>query len=163
MPEYPGTDISPTVGIQLEHKCSGNLLIDLAVVNEIEVIFAPSSQSAELEHKTFEYILVACWPYLISPNVYCKASKAALNLHPSLLPKYRGANPVDEQIKYGENQLGITLHELDQSFDTGPVVRQASFELSKDSYNRQNIEYRAARFGAALFIQAIESNYAARR
>ncbi len=160
VPEYPGTGISVADNLLFEHKGRGNPLIEIAVANEIEVIFAPSGHTPELEHKTFAYILVACWPYLIRPDIYQLASKAALNLHPSLLPKYRGANPVDEQVRLGEQQLGITLHELDQGFDTGPVVRQNSFKLDKNSYHRDNIEYQAAKLGAALFIQAIEKSYA---
>ncbi|MCP4186078.1 MAG: hypothetical protein GY763_00590 [Gammaproteobacteria bacterium] len=158
IPEYPGV-IPETDNLLTEQKGSKNPLINLAETNEIGVIFAPSGHTPELEHKAFEYILVACWPYLLSPAACQLANKAALNLHPSLLPKYRGANPVDEQIEYCENQLGITLHELDQTFDTGPIVKQAGFKLDKKSYYRENLEYQAAKLGAALFIQMTENNY----
>ncbi len=159
VPEYPGVGLSVTDNFLFEQEDRGNPLIKLAVANEIEVIFAPPGHRPELEHKIFEYILVACWPYLLDSSICQLAGKAALNLHPSLLPKYRGANPVDEQIRHGENQLGVSLHVLDQDFDTGPIVKQVGFELDKKSYNRENIEYQAAKLGAALFIQVIENNY----
>ncbi len=157
VPEYAGIGISVTDALRFEHKGGHNPLIELAATNDIEVIYAPSGHHIELAHKAFEYILVACWPCLISADVYELASAAAFNLHPSLLPKYRGANPVDDQVRLGEVQLGITLHELDQGMDTGPIVGQTGFELADDSYSRENIEHQAAKLGAALFMQVITS------
>ncbi|MCP3689760.1 MAG: hypothetical protein GY784_15245 [Gammaproteobacteria bacterium] len=155
VPEYAGVNTPVTDGLLFEQKGRDNPLIKLAVANEIEVIFAPSGCHDELSHKAFEYILVACWPGLISPDVYGLAGTAAFNLHPSLLPEYRGANPLEEQIRLGELRLGVTLHELDQGMDTGPIVRQSGFELAQDAYCRENIENRAAKLGAELFVQVI--------
>jgi methionyl-tRNA formyltransferase len=55
-----------------------------------------------------------------------------LNIHPSLLPRYRGANPYFWVIHNRESTTGVTLHYMDQQFDTGPVIRQESVELQPD-------------------------------
>lgn len=54
-----------------------------------------------------------------------------INCHPSLLPKYRGANPYFHIIKNGETTTGITLHFADENFDTGKIITRESFPLMK--------------------------------
>lgn len=54
-----------------------------------------------------------------------------INCHPSILPKYRGANPYFHIIKNGEKTSGITLHFADESFDTGRIIAQEVFPLMK--------------------------------
>ena len=83
------------------------------------------------------------------------ASKAAMNLHPSLLPKYRGANPVEEQLNGGEQNLGVSLHLLSDEFDAGDIVKQAKFELPETA-DRWAIERQAADLGSRLYIEACE-------
>lgn len=52
-----------------------------------------------------------------------------INSHPSLLPEYRGANPYFNIINNGEKKSGITLHFMDETFDTGDIIYQKEFEL----------------------------------
>ena len=56
----------------------------------------------------------------------------AVNLHGALLPKYRGANPVQWAIINGENEIGVTLHEMDRGLDSGPIIHQVRIELRDD-------------------------------
>ncbi len=49
---------------------------------------------------------------------------ASLNIHPSPLPRYRGVDPVFHALWRGERRLGVTLHRLDEAFDTGPILDQ---------------------------------------
>ena len=57
--------------------------------------------------------------------------KGFINCHPSILPKYRGGNPYFHIIKDGEKMSGITLHFADENFDTGKIIAQEIFPLSK--------------------------------
>jgi len=66
-----------------------------------------------------------------------------INSHPSLLPKYRGACPYFHIINDGEKESGITLHLMDENFDTGDIVYQEKFELLPNEtmgtlFNRTN-------------------------
>lgn len=56
-----------------------------------------------------------------------------VNLHPSLLPRYRGANPYFWVINNRENETGITLHFMDEEMDTGPIVDQSRVSLDADT------------------------------
>jgi len=102
------------------------------------------------------YLLVACWPELLSKKVLRRVSIAALNLHPSLLPAYRGADPITDQLCTDDVNFGITLHLLNEHFDEGDIVLQKPLDAG-DLTDKTTIENLAAESGAELFIQALQT------
>ena len=71
-----------------------------------------------------EIIIVACFPYKIPKDVYEYPQKGSYNIHPSLLPLYRGPTPLFWQFYFGEKNTGITIHALDDNYDTGDIIVQ---------------------------------------
>jgi methionyl-tRNA formyltransferase len=67
--------------------------------------------------------------YLISREMITLAGLGAVNLHPSLLPAYRGRAPLNWAILNGERLLGLTAHFVDEGMDTGDVIEQVSYEI----------------------------------
>lgn len=66
------------------------------------------------------------------PKVLLESVKVGfINVHPSLLPKYRGANPYSAVIIDNEKETGVTLHFMDENFDTGDIIAQSIVELSE--------------------------------
>ncbi len=126
----------------------------------IPLIYLPepsqSLRADKLDAFDADFLLLACWPYLLSPEIVNTAGKAALNLHPSLLPNYRGADPVAEQIHRQEKKLGVSLHLLSQAFDKGDIIGQAELEFDAKFPGRDLIEARAAEIGTGLFIELIQ-------
>ena len=57
----------------------------------------------------------------------------SINIHPSLLPSYRGGNPYFWVIKNREKKTGVTLHIMDENFDTGPVICQEEYQLNENA------------------------------
>jgi methionyl-tRNA formyltransferase len=70
--------------------------------------------------------------YLIPPEMVALASCGAVNLHPSLLPSYRGRASINWAILKGETKLGLTGHFVDEAADSGDVIEQVSYELRED-------------------------------
>lgn len=68
----------------------------------------------------------------IVPPALLELPHGALNLHPSLLPRYRGATPIPAAILAGDNETGVTLMRMDAGLDTGPVVAQIRVALEGD-------------------------------
>jgi methionyl-tRNA formyltransferase len=66
--------------------------------------------------------LVMSFSYSIPASVFILPPNGFFNVHPGPLPRYRGADPVFQQIKNKERKAGVTIHKLDEGFDTGPVV-----------------------------------------
>lgn len=65
--------------------------------------------------------------------VFSAPEMGTLNLHPSLLPRYRGANPYFWVIKNRKNETGVTLHFMDDGMDTGPIVDQQRVQLDGET------------------------------
>jgi UDP-4-amino-4-deoxy-L-arabinose formyltransferase/UDP-glucuronic acid dehydrogenase (UDP-4-keto-hexauronic acid decarboxylating) len=69
---------------------------------------------------------------LLSEAVLACASRAAVNLHGSLLPRYRGRAPINWQILHGEKEGGVTLHHMVKKADAGDIVDQEPFPIGPD-------------------------------
>jgi methionyl-tRNA formyltransferase len=79
-----------------------------------------------------DLMITADYRYLLPLEVISRASRGAINLHPSLLPKYRGRAPLNWAILHGESELGLTAHCIDAGADTGDIVAQQRFTLEPD-------------------------------
>lgn len=157
IPEYPPSKSRSDDTLAVFQPDNQNRLVAFGNELEIPILYAPRSATNELASMLaaieFDFIVVACWPYRIPAQIVKFAKKAAMNIHPSLLPAYRGADPVKAQIENREKQLGVTLHLLSEEFDSGDII--ASRQLPQpDKLERGEIERLAARLGAEMFIEA---------
>lgn len=76
--------------------------------------------------------LVAAYGKIIPPNILDKFNNQIYNIHPSLLPKYRGPSPLQQQILDGVVKTGITLIQIDSQMDHGPIVAVAKDTIHPD-------------------------------
>jgi methionyl-tRNA formyltransferase len=100
--------------------------------------------------------VVACFPWRLPRGWIDAAPWGALNLHPSLLPAYRGPTPLFWQLRAGERETGITLHQVDEGLDTGSIVEQAPVELVAGA-SQEDIETLLAEVGAGLLVKALSA------
>ena len=73
--------------------------------------------------------LIMTFSYKISASVYSLPGKGFYNVHPGLLPEYRGVDPIFQQIKNQEKFAGVNIHQLDEGIDTGPIVMKERIPL----------------------------------
>ncbi len=78
--------------------------------------------------KRADLIILAGFMRLISPLLIDKSACPVINIHPSLLPRYPGTRGIEESFNSRDSKLGITIHRVDYGMDTGPVIKQISFE-----------------------------------
>jgi len=160
LPEFAPAQPVGKVPVRVDSGARENPFIVQARRLSIQMIYLPESLQASQAWKIAalkaDFLLVACWPYLLAPEIVSAVGKTALNLHPSILPNYRGVDPVAEQIKQQEKNFGVSLHLLSQRFDQGDIVSQARLVLENKFPNRELIETQAARIGANLFMKAID-------
>lgn len=79
-----------------------------------------------------DLLWVTDYRYLLPQPVLMYPCLGAVNLHPSLLPSYRGRASINWAILNGETRLGLTAHWLDNGIDTGDIISQRSFALAQD-------------------------------
>lgn len=97
-------------------------------------VFQPPSLRLEAAQQELaalqpDVIVVAAYGKLLPQAALSTPAHGCLNLHPSILPKYRGPSPVATAILDGEPATGVTLMLLDQGMDTGPIIAQKAFPL----------------------------------
>lgn len=79
----------------------------------------------------------------------------ALNIHPSLLPKYRGASPIQTAILNGDKETGITIILMDEKIDHGPIVSSSKFQVSSLKLTYNELSEKLADLGADLLIKTL--------
>ena len=100
------------------------------------------------------FAVVAAYAKLIPQSILDLFPRQVLNVHPSLLPLWRGPSPIESAIMHGDSQTGITIIVLDQDMDHGPMLAQEQTEIGTDEYFESLYE-RLAVQGANLLIKTI--------
>jgi methionyl-tRNA formyltransferase len=101
--------------------------------NNIEVLEPENLDSAfllALRSANCTLFIVASYGKIIPKDVLDMATSGALNVHPSLLPKYRGASPLQSAILADDKNVGVTIMLMDEQMDHGPIVAQEKVEIS---------------------------------
>ncbi len=79
-----------------------------------------------------DFILSFTFKHLVGEHVLSLAKRGAYNLHPSLLPQYRGRAPLNWQLLHGEPRVGMTLHRMVARADAGDIVAQQAIDVGPD-------------------------------
>jgi len=101
-----------------------------------------------------ELIVVAAYGQILPPDILDLPPYGCLNVHTSLLPKYRGAAPIQRAIANGDAETGVTIMKMDVGLDTGPTVAQRSTPIAPED-DSASLHERLARLGAELLVQTI--------
>lgn len=106
---------------------------------------------------TPDFIFVACFPEKLPDVALNWPHQKSINLHPSLLPRYRGPDPVFWQLRHNESQTGITLHELSDTLDAGPILHQQKIVFPPGA-TRAELNTLLAEQGALAFIHLLTTH-----
>jgi len=101
-----------------------------------------------------QVIVVAAYGLILPPEVLAIPPFGCLNIHASLLPKYRGASPVSGALLAGEEEMGITIMLMDEGMDTGPILAQARLPIALED-NQGSLTEKLAYLGADLLLETL--------
>ena len=118
-----------------------------------EKIGAPESVEALAALQPDLYVVVAYGQY-IPQRVINLAPYEAINVHPSLLPKYRGSAPIQWAILNGDTETGVSIIDVAKKMDAGDIIRQERYPLGPDETSA-TLHDKLAFFGAELLLKAI--------
>ena len=121
----------------------------------------PSSLNNEQELKNFEklspdLVVVVAYGQLIPKNFLNKTKYGFFNIHASLLPKWRGAAPIQRAIMNSDKNVGVSIMKIEEKLDSGPVLASREFKLNKNDTHGE-IEKKLSLEGASLLIQSLEN------
>ncbi len=109
---------------------------------------------AEIREMQPQVIVVAAYGQILRPQVLSVPPSGVINVHPSLLPKYRGASPIAGALLAGEEETGVTIMLMDEGMDTGPILAQISTKIRPEE-TTGSLGERLARMGADLLLETL--------
>jgi len=130
----------------------------VALAHDLSVLQPPSLRQpdavAELTALAPDVIVVAAYGQILPAEVLAIPLRSCLNVHASLLPRYRGAAPVAAAILVGEEETGVTIMLMDEGMDTGPILSQATCAIFPQD-TRESLSARLAQLGTDLLVDAL--------
>ena len=109
---------------------------------------------AELRQLQPDLIVVAAYGQILPPAILDLPAHGCLNIHTSLLPKYRGASPIQTALLHDEAETGVTIMKMDAGLDTGPMLACKATPIGHAD-NAETLHHRLAQIGAELIVQTI--------
>lgn len=109
-----------------------------------------------LEAARPDVIVVAAYGLLLPPWVLALPRLGCLNIHASLLPRWRGAAPIHRAIEAGDAETGITIMQMDQGLDTGDMLLVESLSIAADD-STATLHDKLAALGGRLVVEALEA------
>jgi methionyl-tRNA formyltransferase len=101
-------------------------------------------------------MVVAAYGLIVPPVVLAVPEHGCINIHASLLPRWRGAAPIQRAILAGDTHTGVSIMQMDAGLDTGPVLREEKIEIAAND-TAQTLHDKLAQLGARLIVQALEA------
>jgi methionyl-tRNA formyltransferase len=130
----------------------------LALSNGLEVVQPENLRVAGAVEKLASFvpdlIVVAAFGQILPSEVLALPKFGCINVHPSLLPRYRGASPIATAILQGDEITGVTIMLLDVGMDTGPILSRKEVSISADD-TTGSLAAKLAKVGAQLLMETL--------
>lgn len=107
-----------------------------------------------ISHWQPDMIVVAAYGQILSQNILDLAPAGSINVHASLLPRWRGAAPIQASILHGDTETGITIMLMDAGMDTGPILSQQVVQIGDDE-TAGELSIRLSHIGADLLMNTL--------
>ena len=109
---------------------------------------------AQLASWHADVLIVVAYGLIVPPEVLSLPPLGCINVHASLLPRWRGAAPIERAILAGDSSTGVSIMQLDAGLDTGPILLQRRIEISR-SHTGGSLRAELAALGAEALLEAL--------
>lgn len=109
----------------------------------------------KLSNISFDYAVVVSFGMILPEEIFERWPGVWLNVHPSMLPEYRGPSPMISALLDGRDHTGVTINSIVYEVDTGMIYAQTAFNIAKTD-NLDRLEEKAVIFGAPLLINVLD-------
>ncbi len=116
-----------------------------------------AAEQAHFADLGLDAAVVAAYGLILPPAILEAPRRGCLNIHASLLPRWRGAAPIQRAILAGDHETGITIMQMDEGLDTGPMLLAERLPISPSDTGAM-LHDRLAALGARLIVAALEQS-----
>jgi methionyl-tRNA formyltransferase len=113
-------------------------------------------ERAPLVQWASDVLIVVAYGLLLPPAALAVPRLGCLNIHASLLPRWRGAAPIQRAILAGDSATGVTIMQLDEGLDTGPTLAQRRVKIA-EGIDAAQLQTQLAEVGAALLLETLDA------
>ena len=153
-----GVYTSPAKKANRGMKFSISPVAEFAEAKNIEISSPPSISSSEelkkLQEMNLDMIIVVAYGLILPEEVINLPKLGCFNVHASLLPRWRGAAPIQRAMIEGDQTTGVTIMKMDKGLDTGDIGLQKEIKIEQQNYSE--LEKELANEGAELLINFID-------
>jgi len=103
-----------------------------------------------------DVMVVAAYGLILPPSVLQIPPRGCINIHASLLPRWRGAAPIHRALEAGDAETGITIMQMDEGLDTGPMLLRQALPIAATD-TTASLHDKLAQLGGSLIVQALHS------
>ena len=107
-------------------------------------------------HTEYDFFVIASYGKIIPQSILDIPKHGCLNVHPSLLPQYRGASPIETAILNDTKDTGVTIMLMDAQMDHGPIIKQAEYVFEKWPESKQEVHDALAHLGGRMLAEVIQ-------
>ncbi|PCH62916.1 MAG: methionyl-tRNA formyltransferase [SAR86 cluster bacterium] len=141
-------------------KITTSAVKDLAVSNDLQ-IFQPLSLKDELQQQTLaqlniDLLVVVAYGQILPQIVLDMPKYGCINVHASLLPKWRGAAPIERAILAGDTQTGVTIMQMDAGLDTGAMLVSELVDINPEE-DRLSLEKKLSEAGCTALVNTLNN------
>lgn len=126
-----------------------------ALEHNLKIAQPHSLLTYKLAPNTYNLLIVASYGKIIPKSVLEIPKFGALNVHPSLLPKFRGSSPIQSFILSGEEKTGVTIMLMDEQVDHGQIIAQQNLEVESQKLNAKQLEEKLTELGGQMLVEVI--------
>jgi len=107
-----------------------------------------------LEENNIDLIVLAGFMRILSPDLVARYKNKILNIHPALLPSFKGAQAILDAFEYGVKVTGVTVHFVDEKMDHGPIILQQAVKIEEED-TLESLEAKIHKIEHKLYPQVI--------
>ena len=141
------------------HKITNSPTHNLGIKHNIKVITPKTLKTADAQQELInlnaDAAIVVAYGLILPKEVLSATKFGCINIHPSLLPRWRGAAPIQRTIMSGDKETAIAIMQMDEGVDSGDVLNQEKFELTqKETY--KDLALKFSEMGAELLVKTLK-------
>jgi methionyl-tRNA formyltransferase len=137
----------------------------LALGNDLALVQPPSLREPAVHTRIAaaqpDAMVVAAYGLLLPPALLALPARGCVNVHASLLPRWRGAAPIQHALLAGDAETGVTIMQMDEGLDTGAMLLQTAIAIAPQDTGG-TLHDKLAALGAELLVRALAANPAPR-
>ncbi|OGT59346.1 MAG: methionyl-tRNA formyltransferase [Gammaproteobacteria bacterium RIFCSPHIGHO2_12_FULL_43_28] len=142
-------------GLKLTASPVKQLALAKSILVYQPVTLKDPNEQAILADLNAEVMVVAAYGLLLPEAVLAIPRLGCINIHPSLLPRWRGAAPIQRTIYAGDTKTGVTIMQMDKGLDTGPMLLQRECAIATDE-TAKTLHDKLAVIGAGLLVETLD-------